>query len=247
MVTYNVLADPVAVDARIPALFRVLHAARPDVLALQEVAQWFLPWLRDTRWLADWHVAELDGAPARPNGQMLLARHPIADVRAQRLSGAQGRTVLIADLDVAGRKVTVATTHMESPLEDGATRARQLDEIFAALAANGADATVLCGDLNFGDGERPDSDHLDPDFVDAWTELRAGEPGFTWNIEVSEMARRGSFVGEPSRRLDRVLLRSQTWRPASIAIVGDAPVVPGDATLFPSDHFGLVAELVRGR
>src|SRR5690606_23614534 len=128
-------------------------------------------------------------------------------------------------------------------------RAAQLDEIFAELGRErddpGVVATVFCGDLNFGDGEQPDTAHLDPEFVDLWTTLRPGEPGFTWDIEHSAMARLGSFVGEPSRRLDRILLRSRGFAPAAIEIIGDRPVEPADRGLFPSDHFGLIGEIAR--
>jgi hypothetical protein len=58
------------------------------------------------------------------------------------------------------------------------------------------------------------------------------------------MAKSGSFPGEKSRRIDRILLRSAVWKPGSIRILGDAPVMPGDRSLFPSDHFGLVGSVV---
>lgn len=48
-----------------------------------------------------------------------------------------------------------------------------------------------------------------------------------------------------SRRLDRILIRSSLWKPASVRIVGDQPVTPGDKSLFPSDHFGLTGTVTR--
>ena len=248
LLSYNVLADPVAVEQRIPALLRTIAAAQPDVLALQEVAPWFLAWLEGAKWFAGFELARIAGDVARPNGQVIASRLPIRTSRFVALPGDQARTLLISELELDARaRVVVATTHMESFLEDGSIRAAQLDRIFAELAPAGRDpsvaATVFAGDLNFGDGEQPETAHLDPGFVDAWTHLRPGEPGFTWDIEASEMARRGSFVGEPSRRLDRILIRSREWAPRSIAIVGDRPVEPGRRELFPSDHFGLLAEL----
>jgi endonuclease/exonuclease/phosphatase family metal-dependent hydrolase len=250
VLSYNVLADEVAVDRRIPALMRVMERARPDVLALQEVAPWFLDQMAAREWLRSFEIAQIDGRLARPNGQLIASRLPTRATRSRRLPGEQGRTVLITHVELgAGERLCVATTHMESYLDDGPIRAEQLDAIFAELAIERDDpevvATVFCGDLNFGDGEQPDSAHLDPEFVDLWTALRPGDPGYTWNIERSEMARAGSFVGEPSRRIDRILLRSRTWRPKAIEIIGDQPVEPGDRSLFPSDHFGLVGEIER--
>lgn len=250
VLSYNVLADEIAVERRIPALMRVMEHARPDVLALQEVAPWFLDRMAASKWLAGFEIAQIDGRPARPNGQLIASRLPTRATRFHRLPGAQGRTVLITEIELGdGERLCVATTHMESFLEDGPIRAAQLELIFAELGRVREHpevvGTVFCGDLNFGDGEQPETAQLDPEFVDLWTALRPSERGHTWDIERSEMAREGSFVGEPSRRLDRILLRSASWQPGAIEIIGDRPVEPGDRSLFPSDHFGLIGEIVR--
>lgn len=244
MLTYNVLADPVEVELRIPRLLEVMRDQDADLLALQEVAPWFVDVLDRDGWLRDYEAAHIDGRLALPNGQMILSRFPITRSRARRLSGRQGRTVLVSEIALGqGDMFVLATTHMESYLEDGPIRAKQLDEIFADLAPETA-PTLFAGDLNFGDGEQPDTAHLDPAFVDLWTRLHPSDPGFTWNIERSPMAAAGSFVGEPSRRLDRMLLRGSSWAPNTIEIIGDRSVT-GHPALFPSDHFGLVAELLR--
>jgi len=246
VLTYNVLADRVQIERRVPALFDIFRAADPDLLALQEVAPWFVESLEGEGWLERYAAATIEGRLALPNGQMILSRAPITRSRARRLTGKQGRTVLISEIALSGTETFVlATTHMESYLEDGPTRATQLDEIFAELAHERA-PTMLAGDLNFGDGEQPDSAHLDPEFVDLWTRLRGREAGFTWNIEQSPMAAAGSFDSEPSRRLDRMLLRGASWVPRSIEIIGDRSV-RDDPGLFPSDHFGLLAELELAR
>ena len=59
------------------------------------------------------------------------------------------------------------------------------------------------------------------------------------------MARGGSFPGEKSARIDRILLRSPGWKPKEVAIIGDKPIHPGKKDLFPSDHFGVKGTLVR--
>lgn len=250
VLSYNVLADEVAVEQRIPTLLRVIEEARPDVIALQEVAPWLMRWIDDSRWLADFYFARVDDVVARPNGQLIASRWPTSRTHWRRLAGPQGRAVLYTHVELGDdERLCVATTHMESYLEDGPIRAQQLDQIFTDLAAEHADpqvsGTIFCGDLNFGDGEQPETEHLDPRFVDLWATLRPGRPGYTWDIERSEMARLGSFVGEPSRRLDRVLLRSVNWVPSAIEIIGDQPLEPGDRSLFPSDHFGLIGEIAR--
>lgn len=136
----------------------------------------------------------------------------------------------------------VATTHLESPLAEGPVRGRQLDAIFPRL--KDADDAVFLGDFNFGDAE-PEEKRIDSAYVDLWKSLKANDPGYTWNIETSDMARKGSFPGEKSRRLDRILLRTPLWKAKGIRIIGDQPIPPGKKDLFPSDHFGLVATIAR--
>lgn len=237
--TYNVLADQVGVQKRLPALFAILQESQADIIALQEVAPWFLLALEQEEWARAYHPTIVDGKHVAPGGQYILSKLPVKSFVYRYLPGRQRRTVLVAEVEVNGRRIAVATTHMESYLEDGPIRAAQLDVIFPLLA--GYDDAILLGDLNFGDGE-PETAHLRSDYVDLWTVLHPAKPGFTWDIEKSRMARRGSFPKERSRRLDRILVSSAVWDPKWIRIVGDQAVTQ-DNELFPSDHFGLVGAL----
>ena len=240
VVTYNVLADPVELKKRIPPLMKLLQESDADIIALQEVVPWFTAMLAKEPWAKAYQVPKI--APENAGGQFILSRIPIESASSHKLTGPQGRTVLIATLKIDGRRMDIATTHMESPLLDGPTRAKQLDAILPRL--RNADDAIFLGDLNFGDGE-PEEKRLDAAYVDLWKALKAQDPGYTWNIETSDLAKKGSFVGEKSRRLDRILVRSSVWKPKEIRIIGDQPVVAGKKDLFPSDHFGLVGVLSR--
>ncbi|MEZ4428383.1 MAG: endonuclease/exonuclease/phosphatase family protein [Nannocystaceae bacterium] len=240
LVTYNVLADRVRVSERLPPLLELLARADADVIALQEVTDWIARLIHEQPWARGYYASTIGGRRAHPGGQYILSRRPILRSSAIELAGRQRRTAVLSTIEAGGVELTVVTTHLESFLEDGPTRARQLDQIFERLQLED-DATLL-GDLNFGDGE-PEEARVPAEYVDLWRALRPDEPGFTWDIERSEMARVGSFPGEPSRRLDRIYLRSQRTRGRSIEIIGDQPVHPGRRELFPSDHFGLAATL----
>lgn len=157
------------------------------------------------------------------------------------LPGDQRRTLLVSVLRDGSRRLAVATTHMESYLDDGPVRAKQLDAIFPLLERY--DDAIFLGDLNFGDGE-PEEKRLRSEYVDLWLKLRPGQPGFTWNMEKSPMALKGSFKGEASRRIDRILVRSEVWVPEKVSIVGDDPIT-SDGQVFPSDHYGLAGRVTR--
>ncbi len=236
--TYNVLVDPTRADERLPSLLKVLGDSNADVIALQEVTPWFAERLLSEEWARGYHTTLGEPREGAPGGLAILSRLPIKKQEYRPLTSRQGRGVLVVRLKAADRSLAVATVHLESPLQAGEARARQLGEILPLFA--GADDAVLLGDFNFGDGEEPETGRLPAAFVDLWRALRPDQPGLTWNIEKSAMAHDGSFPGEKSRRLDRILVRSAFWAPKDVRIVGDAPVKPGDAGLFPSDHFGLV-------
>ncbi len=241
VMTYNVLADPVAPERRATAIGDIIRTHQPDIIALQEVAPWFLKLLLANSEIADsYQIPNFDGADQCPGGQLVLSRHPIIQADWTTLSGPQRRTAVAMTVSIEGRQTVVATTHMESPLEAGNVRAQQLRQLFQ-LAGTSSEVLVL-GDFNFGDGELEERE-IPSTFVDAWTMLHPDDPGFTWDIERSLMAKRGSFPNEPSRRIDRVLIRSQIYQSGTIKIVGDQPLSEGSG-LFPSDHFGLVATIV---
>ncbi|TAL34880.1 MAG: hypothetical protein EPN97_07825 [Alphaproteobacteria bacterium] len=239
-VTYNVLVDNVAIDKRAPVIFRLLQESQADIIALQEVGDWFVDLMRKENWARGYYWVNTDTMNC--GGNVILSKFPVDASGCLTLPGRQARTALLATLKLAGRKFTVATSHMESPLESGGIRGRQLDIIFEHLAH--AQDAVMLGDLNFGDGEGEDK-KIPADYTDLWKALKPGDPGYTWNIEKSDMARDSCFPGEPSRRLDRILVRSEVWKPKETRIIGDAPVIAGRKDLFPSDHFGLVGMVTR--
>jgi len=235
VVTYNVLAEKVNTKQRVPALFKILKDANADIIVLQEVSPWLLFEMLDEPSLKDYALFE-------GYGEYLFIANVKADItRHEKLPGRQNRSVFFAQFTINGRKVAIATAHMESPLEAGPTRAKQLDQIFGLL--KDCDDAILLGDFNFGDGEEPETSHLDKKYVDAWRAVKPNDPGYTWNIEKSDMAKNGSFPGEKSRRIDRILVRSDRWKPVAAEIIGDKPLNEGKQDAFPSDHFGLTATL----
>ena len=100
----------------------------------------------------------------------------------------------------------------------------------------------MLGDFNFGDGEKPETEKIPETFLDVWLETNKGKPGFTWDIEKSIMAKKGSFPEEGSRRIDRILVKSKALKPKEAKIIGTEPLDLKKA-IYPSDHFGLTGSL----
>jgi len=104
-----------------------------------------------------------DWATANPwgyHGNAILSRYPLENVRAVRFPGIEkwygsgqhrlgGRNALFAEVTVAGLKVTLGSTHLESGLADHEIRAQQSRWICAEIRkyAQGQ-PVILGGDLN---------------------------------------------------------------------------------------------------
>lgn len=237
LLTYNVLADPVHQETRLPAIFDILGKSDADIIALQEVAPWFLIELEKQEWLKKYHGTLSEGKLIAPRGLLILSKSPIQKVTAELLTTRQHRALLVVETEIKGVKAAVATCHLESPLEASRTRAIQIDEFYKILDQAGH--SVFLGDFNFGDGEEPETSMLIPKFVDSWKLTNAKDVGYTWNMEKNEMAKSGSFPNEKSRRLDRIFIKSKHLTPHKTEIIGDQEIEKTKG-LYPSDHFGLL-------
>jgi endonuclease/exonuclease/phosphatase family metal-dependent hydrolase len=238
LITYNVLADSDQAAQRTPSLLKIIGDSDADVIALQEVAPWFLSELTKTEWFKKYPVPKSDDKIICARGLLILSKQPITSADYGWLPSRQRRAYLIVETKVNGVTFKVATCHLDSFLKEGAMRAKQLDVFFKKLAAD--KNAIFMGDFNFGDDAQPETKHIDKNYVDLWTQVNGKKKGYTWNIEKSEMARKGSFPNEKSRRIDRILIKSKQAEPVSSKILGDKPI-KGHAGVFPSDHFGLHA------
>jgi endonuclease/exonuclease/phosphatase family metal-dependent hydrolase len=230
-----------------------LRALGPDVIGLQEVREApGVPNQAETlaRALGYRHVF----APAVPfggghEGLALLARENFAEHEARELPHAQPderRVLLSARLG----EVWVHTTHLNYRLHHGKQREDQVLAIDAAIAARATNPQILMGDFN----ARPEADEMRflrgltslagrrTYYQDAWLRLHPDEAGWTW-AGANPYTARLEFL-EPDRRLDYVYVTPQRrdgrGRIAECRIVLDHPDGEG---VFPSDHFGVLADV----
>lgn len=238
--TYNVLADNVEIEKRTTALFKMFQESDADIIALQEVAPWFVELLLKEKWVKNYHLPIEKDQVIVSRGLLVLSKGPITKVTTELLPSRQHRAYLIVDTKIKGVDLKIGTCHLESPLESGETRAQQLDIFFKIL--NQAENAILLGDFNFGDGEKPETEKIPTNFFDIWLETNKDKPGFTWNIETSQMAKKGSFPNEGSRRIDRILVKSKVLKSKEAKIIGDEPL-DTQKELYPSDHFGLIGSM----
>jgi endonuclease/exonuclease/phosphatase family metal-dependent hydrolase len=247
-------------DARLAAIRAGVAQLSPDLLGLQEV-------LRLARGEGDeldqaaaiaegfgYHVAYARAHDERWYGNAALSRWPIVQSRVLELPRAgteERRTLLFADVDSPHGRIPFFVTHLNWKFDEGHVREAQLREVvqcIEALAPADAFPAILVGDFN----AEPGSDEIRflrgltslgcarrVYFQDAFAVAGDGSPGITF-------ARRNPFAAplrEPDRRIDYVFVRGRDdghrGDPIDARVCFDAPV---DGT-FPSDHFGVVADL----
>lgn len=185
-------------------------------------------------------------------GNAVLSRWPITAHAETPLpvEDGQERVALHARIETPAGPLPFFTTHLSHQLGASAARLAQVRTLAGFVAGHASGhplPPVVTGDLN----AEPTSDELrllgglltapampGQVLVDAWRYAEPDRPGHTWD-------HRNPYLADdpnPDARIDYVLVgppREGGGRIRSAALAGDAPV----DGVWPSDHFGVVAEL----
>jgi endonuclease/exonuclease/phosphatase family metal-dependent hydrolase len=185
-------------------------------------------------------------------GNAIAIRWPIAERHARALpdrSDGETRALLHVAIDAPFGRLPFACTHLHWKFHHGDTRCAQVAVVAEEVLARrirGGFPPVLVGDFN----AEPDADEIrfltgghplggkTVYFHDAWRVAGSGD-GITWSNR-NPYARANL---EPNRRIDYVFAGYPT--PQGIGLVEHCRVVCDDDAggVWPSDHFGVYAEL----
>lgn len=237
--TLNVCFEPRHRAERTRALVAAIEAWDADVIALQELTRPVLELLRASESVREAYDVAV-GSMAADYGVALLSRAPFTDVRELELPSLMGRSLLVGRWGEAAARLAIGTVHLESTRELGASRIRQLDLVTRALETE--PNVVLVGDMNF-DPRDPEEAARDPRFVDAWSLLRPGEPGWTEDTETNALRRLAEGGRTKQVRYDRAFVRGPRLRARRAELMGTAPLDAASGPTSLSDHFGLLVEL----
>jgi endonuclease/exonuclease/phosphatase family metal-dependent hydrolase len=225
---------------RIPLLLADMAALQPDVIGLQECV--FA--VHQDRLLGAAGTGRYTshrGWAGRPEyGNATLVREPIEAGEPERLELGQGRSALRLRLRVpAGGSLAYVVTHLHHEVADEAIRAEQAAQLIAWVDAHPTPAPlVVVGDFNAEPDEPAYRAMVAAGFRSANVEANGREPAVTWpsGIQAPGM----DTDGEPGC-LDYIWVRGPIAVEAC-RLAFDRPAV-GDATLYPSDHLGLIARI----
>ena len=159
-----------------------------------------------------------------------------------RLShGRSAQRVLIAL--AGGQMLWFANTHLHHKPEEPDVRVAQAKAVAEWMAAAPeADAIVIAGDFNTPPHEPAYGVMLAAGYRSAFAEANGREPDVTWpsGIQAETM----DTEGDPNC-LDYLWLRGRCRAAKAWIAANEHPA--GDATIYPSDHFAVVARVDAGR
>jgi endonuclease/exonuclease/phosphatase family metal-dependent hydrolase len=245
---------------------------QPDVIGLQEVMRLVRPGTLEPLSAEHDQAAEIaadlgysigyaaaaDYGNGLLMGNAVLSRYPISEMSTHRLpdvGSGEGRSLLYTLLASPWGRLPVFVTHFNWRFDHGFVRLAQAEFVAARVAElapvqAGALPPVLMGDFN----AEPDADEIrylrglhvlngkSVHFADAWVYGGDGSEGFTFDPK-NDYARRNR---EPPRRIDYIFVRGPDaelrGEPLHTRLAFQQSQIGAEA-VWPSDHFGLYAEL----
>lgn len=251
IITYNVSLREFLRTERARAVSQILVSSNADVIAFQEMTPEYYALLKsDTRFSETYRL--IPGKAAWIKGRMVVAsRLPVVSSRYYRLPGRMGRYAQRVEFRIESggqnrpgnsRTFSLVNLHLESYLNDGPIRARQIRSISPLIK----EPAIMLGDFNFGDEAKaePERRSIPRGHRDLWREMHGQHPGLTWNQEENPLSLMFRFEGEESRRLDYIFLFEDSWKLQNVVLLGTEKVLKyRGKEIPPSDHYGVMADL----
>eukprot|EP01113_Clastostelium_recurvatum_P012037 TRINITY_DN16200_c0_g1_i1.p1 TRINITY_DN16200_c0_g1~~TRINITY_DN16200_c0_g1_i1.p1 ORF type:complete len:309 (+),score=61.84 TRINITY_DN16200_c0_g1_i1:97-1023(+) len=241
----------------------ILRNLDADVIGLNEVAIQFVSLLLEQPWVREhYYVSDVPNDQGTDTlncctvnnvnlfGNFLLSRLCPSKIVSHALGDNPNRDVLAAVFPMLDMTLCLAhTTAYENLFMRRKTQMRQIQSFLAntEVFETPTQTQVLMGDLNL---HRPEEDVIigEVGFEDLWRPTDDDPHGYTWDTLTNTLIRYFLFLDRRRMRLDRILLRQgSAWSsitPSGVAKFATEPVHEG-SYLFPSDHYGLYADLVR--
>jgi tyrosyl-DNA phosphodiesterase 2 len=170
------------------------------------------------------------------------------------------RELCMAEIEVGGKPLIVATSHLESPCPAPPKWDQMYSEERVAEAKEALDLlekypnVVFGGDMNWDD-DLDEQFPLSDGWLDAWAELRPGENGWTYDTGSNLML---SANRPLQKRLDRFVFNLHDFKISAIDMIG-TEAIPGLSyckekrvrnrvqrlmlPVLPSDHYGLLLKV----
>ncbi len=224
---------------RIPLLQEAILSLQPDILCLQETPEDpFFPKLASSLK----HPTRVNAPDSwlAVSSRFPVRQHRIESYRTLSPLEPYRRQALGVELALGINSLWVVTTHLAWKAEDEATRLKQADELIRLVEPLGG-RVFLAGDFN----AKPQRDSIrrvrQQGFADLFARLHPEKPGITWDN--SNPFIQSHSVRFPDRRIDYLFLKEAAFPQIQLVSCEVAGRTPNAKGLFPSDHYGLLADL----
>ncbi|KAI3941493.1 hypothetical protein MKW98_022500 [Papaver atlanticum] len=222
VLSYNVwFNEDLELHKRMKALGDLIQLHTPDVICLQEVTPAIYQIFQQSSCSVSYEMVN------KPYFCMQLSKLPIKSFSCKPFSNSiMGRELCLTEIEVGGvgggsKQLVIATSHLESPCPAPPTwnqmfskeRVAQAKE--AILILKGSPNVILGGDMNWDDkldGQFP----LPDGWVDAWSELKPGDNGYTYDTKSNQMLSGNRTL---QKRLDRFMCNLQDFKICGIELI----------------------------
>lgn len=272
VLTLNLLNDLSRWDERKNLITQGVNNLQPDLIALQEVklplntAQWLADQLnqgdhKDRPYTA--HLCPKAGKGKNHEGIAILSRLPVegeAHLDLQR----QGRVAQYIRLKIQDKRLIFVNTHLYWEPGESTERYKQVERLLEWLRTTPADTVIVCGDFN-GEPEQLSIKRMRKHFASAHHASHGKEPAYTcptplknkrnaiaqltrtarsisWRLNAIWAGKAKNAASDWRGTLDYIFVNDGVNVKACDVVLNQP--APHDATLYPSDHFGLMAELI---
>ncbi|XP_031284163.1 uncharacterized protein LOC116142892 isoform X2 [Pistacia vera] len=263
ILSYNVwFREDLEMHKRMKAIGDIIQLHSPDLICFQEVTHDIYEVLRQSSWWKVYQCSvsnEMVESSSRPYFCLQLSKLQVKAFSCKPFRNSiMGRELCIAEVKVLDEKsLVVATSHLESPCPGppmwdqmfSKERVEQAREAINLLEKN--QNVIFCGDMNWDD--KLDGRFPFPEgWVDAWTELRPGENGWTYDTKSNQMLSGNRTL---QKRLDRFICNLRDFKISRIDMIG-TEAIPClsyckekkvkkeikklELPVLPSDHYGLL-------
>lgn len=253
--TINILTDLSRWKQRRSLLVQGLGDLSPDLIALQEVRLPHNPagWLAEQLNYPHLMLSPKSGKSRRFEALALISRLPFEETAVLNLGG-QDRIAQRASLKIGTQTIVVANSHLFWQPGESLARLRQVERLLSWLQRPGGSPCVVCGDFN-GTPETQAIQYMRQHFQSAHATIHGAEPAYTCPTPLPRSpwaaARTllGFFLLIRPRHLDLgwrgtldYIFVDPRLKVIDCQVVLDRPS-PDDPRIYPSDHFGLYAEI----
>lgn len=256
IVTLNILTDLSRWHERRSLLTQGLADLSPDLIALQEVRLPFNPagWLADQLGYTHRLISPKSGWSASHEALALISRLPLEETQVLDLGG-QDRIAQHASLKIGAHTIAIANCHLYWQPGESPARLRQVERMLDWLQnLPGAPPCVVCGDFN-ATPKTQAIHRMRQQLRSAHVAVHGVEPEYTcptplqrspWAIARTML---GFFLLIRPRHLNLrwrgvldYIFVDPRFRVLDCRVVLDRPSSE-NPRIYPSDHFGLYAEI----